>query len=88
MRVINVIVHSENEGLISIDSFGIYEVQLSNDVVKKAEICFTDKCVDLKFGVEVETNERDIYRDEVSEQIEDGYITINENTVTIVWSDI
>ena len=93
MRVINVIVSNSEMPIISIDSFGVFEEQLSDDVVAKAEELFIDKCVEFKFGDGTNTtredlNQRNFYRDEVAEELEDGYVEINNHTVSIVWSDI
>ncbi len=94
MRIINVIVTSANDGtILSADSFGIFEEQLSDDVVEVAEDFFIDKCVELKFGEETNTtrddlNERGFYRDEVSEQLEDGYMLVGDVVVSIVWTDV
>lgn len=95
MRVINIIVHDNDTGIISIDSFGIVDEQLSSDVTQEAEDFFIQKCVDLKFGEGTNTTrddlrERNDYRDEVSEELEDGYVHIDRGLVTVsfVWSSI
>ena len=89
MRIINVIVSNEEEGIVSIDSFGVFEEQLVDDVVESAEHCYLDKCVSLKFEGRLNSQEcRDNCREEFSEKIDDGYCTINNTTITIVWSEI
>ena len=95
MRIVSVIVTDRNEGTInSVDSFGIFEEQLSDDVVRQAEDHFIEKCVELKYGVQLgdetreDLQERNSYREEVSESLEDGYEIMVSSIVSIVWSDI
>jgi len=92
MRIISIIVTNVNEGtILSADSFGVFEEQLSNDVVSEAENFFIDKCIENKFGEETNStrddlNERNFYREDVSEQLEDGYVLVGKVVVSIVWT--
>lgn len=93
MRVINVIVSHTETPVISIDSFGVFEEQLSDEVVEQAENHFIEKCVELKFGENTNStredlSERNHYREEITDCLDDGYSEIGEHTVSIVWSDI
>lgn len=92
MRIISVIVTDVNDGMVlSADSFGIFEEQLSSDVVSEAENFFINKCVENKFGEEVNStrddlNEKNFYREDVSEQLEDGFVLVGNVVVSIVWT--
>ena len=91
MRIINIIVHDSNDGILTMDSFLVVEEQLSNEVVEEAEQHFTEKCVTLKFGEETNTTredlaERNFYREEVNELLEDGYVNVGNKTISFVWS--
>jgi hypothetical protein len=93
MRIVNVIVSHPETPVVSIDSFGVFEEQLSQEVVEEAEDLFIEKCVKLKFGettneTREDLNERNFFREEVAESLDDGYMDIGETTVSIVWSDI
>lgn len=93
MRIANVIVHDHEDGIVSVDSFGVFEEQLSDEVVEIAEQHFIEKCVELKFGNNTNTTrddlkERNFYRDEVSDLLEDGFVNVNNKTVSLVWSYI
>lgn len=78
MRIINVIVSTNQNPVVSIDSFGIFEEQLSDEVVEQAEELFIQKAVS-ELGV-----------DEVDaeDSLENGYIDDGFVTISIVWSDI
>lgn len=78
MRVINVIVSTNQNPVVSIDSFGVFEEQLSDEVVEQAEKLFIQKAVS-ELGV-----------DEVDaeDSLENGYIDDGLVTISIVWSDI
>jgi len=79
MRIINVIVSTKNQNpVVSIDSFGVFEEQLSDEVVEQAEKLFIQKAVS-ELGV-----------DEVDaeDSLENGYIDDGLVTISIVWSDI
>jgi len=76
MRIVNVIVIKE--GVVdSIDSFGVMDEQLSQDVVDKAEALYTEKC--LEWGADEE--DMDIY-------IEEGYYAGGNFSVCLSWSEI
>ncbi len=81
MRVINIIEISSDTaiggGIIGIESFGIFEEQLSNDVVESAENLFKDKAI-----------ENGADEDDLDSAIEDGYYTNGSYTISIVWSEI
>jgi len=79
MRIINVIEVVDNN-VQNIESFGIIEEQLSDDVVEQAEKLFTAK---------VRANEGSMIRDEeLAGIIEDGYWNATNYAVNLVWSDI
>jgi len=83
MRVINVIEVVENS-VVGIESFGVFEEQLSQEVVEKAEKCFTDKIREFIGGDE--TDEQYI-----EDALENGYYadsTKGYYYVCISWSDI
>jgi len=76
MRVINVVVIKE--GVIdNIDSFGVFEEQLVEDVVKPAEALFKEKC--LEWGAD---------EDEMEYYLEEGYYAGGNFSICISWSDI
>jgi hypothetical protein len=82
MRVINVIATKQSDGsVISVDSFGVFEEQLSDDVSEAAEKLFTEKC-----------ESAGIAPDEIEDAISDGYVEIEDDEgdimLSIVWSDI
>lgn len=78
MRIINVI--EIKEGVVNnITSFGIFEEQLSDDVVKQAEKLYIEKCVE--YGYEENDDDNDIL-------IEDGYYSGGNFSINLVWSDI
>jgi hypothetical protein len=61
MRIVNVIVIKE--GIVdSIDSFGVFEEQLSEDVVEQAQELFREKC--LEYSADEE---------KLDDYIEEGY---------------
>ena len=78
MRIVSVIL--VNEGVVhNIESFGIFEEQLSDEVVAKAEEKFTIEAMELGAAAE----HMDVY-------IEDGCfdLPISNFSVNLVWSDI
>ena len=76
MRIANVIVIKE--GIVNdIDSFGIFEEQLSDEVVEKAEELFTEKC--LEYGAD---------EDDMADYIEDGYYAGGNFSICLTWSEI
>lgn len=77
MRVINVIESAFEIPVKSIQSFGIFEEQLSQDVVEKAEKLFVELAVE-NGAIEIDAESC----------IEDGYYNNGDYTVSIVWSEI
>ena len=85
MRVINVIV-VKNGIVHEIESFGVFEEQLSNDVVEEAEKLFKNKVLDL-----VDTNIDDFEDNYGSMEsfVEDGIFPIrSDESVCLTWSEI
>tara|TARA_R110002020_G_scaffold348997_1_gene562666 strand:- start:6559 stop:6795 length:237 start_codon:yes stop_codon:yes gene_type:complete len=78
MRIINVIVSTNQNPVVSIDSFGVFEEQYSDEVVKQAEELFIQKAVS-ELGVDEEKAE---------DSLENGYIDDGLVIISIVWSDI
>lgn len=78
MRIINVIKTERDTSTINdIYSFGIFEEQLSDEIVEQAERKFFELC------------EKDGIEKEFAEQwLEDGYCPTSNNVISIVWSDI
>jgi len=80
MRTINVILVSQ--GIVhSIRSYGIYDDQLSNEVVAQAEGHFKLECLQL---------DETITDEEMNIHLENGYFDseINYMSVNLVWSDV
>lgn len=92
MQVINIIVTEPACPIVSVDSFGIVDEQLSSEVVDQASELFKEKCIILKYGgsemQEGFEKEIDDYREDLDESLDDGYEDVAEHTVSIVWSDI
>lgn len=78
MRIINVIeiVDNNTQG---IESFGIFEEQLSSEVIEKAEKLFIAKAKENCF----DGNDED-----ESDIIENGYYQSGDYSVNLVWSEI
>ena len=83
MRVINVI--TMDAGVIdNVQSFGIYEEQLSNEIVQKAEELFLIKAREFGFNVQEDGMSED-------DLLSDGWYESPNGTypsVSIVWSDV
>jgi len=80
MRIINVIVTTEN-GVESIESFGIFEEQTGQDVIDKAEKFYLNKIKSV--GIECDEEEDE------DEFLGNGYAENKTGTiVAIVWSSI
>ena len=79
MRIINVI--EILNGIISgVESFGIFEEQLAQDIINTAEKNFIDK---------IRENQKDITEEDVESYLEEGYFfDDNGYEITIIWSDI
>lgn len=88
MELINIIVHDNDTGIISINTFAIVESQLRDDVVEEAEDFFKEKCVELKFSNNENISEytKDDFRETLDDAIVDGFIEIGNNTISFVWS--
>jgi hypothetical protein len=81
MRIINVV--TIKEGVVDeIESFGIFEEQLSDEVVAEAEKSFMDKAKALGYVSDEEDTSED------DELIDGGYFSIANASVCISWSDI
>lgn len=81
MRIINIV--TIKEGVVNeIESFGVFEEQLVEDVVKPAEKLFVEKAKELGCNTDDE--------DEVEAILDGGYYeSANTNeSVCISWSDI
>jgi len=76
MRIISVIV-VKNGTVDSIDSFGIFEEQLADDVVKPAEKLFSEKCIE--YGAD---------ENDLDDLIEDGCYAGGNFSINLVWSDV
>lgn len=85
MRVINII-EQESGVITNLTSFGVFEEQLSEDVVEKAETFFKEQLLkNVKFDDEEDEDQI------VNDAIESGhYDEANNNfyTIDIIWSDI
>ena len=92
MRVINVVV--VNGCSVSMDSFGVFEEQLSQDVVDKAEELFKTKVLEIS-----EQPNEEVFNDAddgncgtLEDCVENGHYersdSVTINTVDIIWTDI
>lgn len=80
MRIINIIESTDQNPVLSIESFGVFEEQLVEDVVEKAEELFVQKAV-----------ENGATEEEAYESLENGWWVKEEDdyyNVSIVWSEI
>jgi hypothetical protein len=76
MRIVNVV--TVKEGVVDeIQSFGIFEEQLSDDVVAEAEEAFKKKAESLGY----------VFGDDEA-LLDDGYFSIANASVCISWSDV
>ena len=75
MRIISVIEVVDN-CVLSLVSFGIFEEQLSDEVVSEAEKLFVAKAKDNGFLGDEDTI------------VEDGTCKVGNYTINLVWSDI
>lgn len=91
MRVINVIVTCDSDGLSSIDSFGIADEQQSNEVAEQAEEKFRETIVSLKCD-DTLSNEADDLRNEIDETwLDEGAYELHDEdstTVFLTWSTL
>jgi len=85
MRVINVI--EQSSGIITnITSFGVFEEQLSDEVMEKAKEFFKEQLLENVEFEDEEDEDQSVY-----DAIENGhYEEANNNyyTIDIIWSDI
>lgn len=80
MRVINIIVIDVYDGtIVSIDSFGVFEEKLINDIVIKAEKLFIKKC--RLYNSELTTTN-------INNGLDNNYIEIGTIQINIIWTDI
>lgn len=77
MRVINIIESIKENPVLSIESFGVYEEQLSQDVVDEAEELF-----------ETKAKENGMTEEDLESSLDDGFYENGDYTVSIVWSNI
>lgn len=85
MRVVNIV--TVKEGVVDeIESFGVFEEQLSEDVVEKAEEAFVKKLLELSGAHSKEDFEDDF--NDVDYYLEDGSFSTANTSVSISWSDI
>ena len=91
MRTINVIVTCDSDGLTSINSFGIVDEQMSNEVAEQAEEKFRETIVRLKCE-DALSDEADTLRDEIDENwLDEGVYELHDEdrtTVFLTWSSI
>ena len=80
MRVINIIESVGKNNIVSVESFGVFEEQLSQEVIDQAEALFIAKATENGWN-------DDDYND-IESFIEDGSFHNNDYSVSIVWSDI
>ena len=82
MRIINVIEACDNT-ILGIESYGVFEEQLSQDVVELAEKSFREKVL---------ANGGPMDEEQLESYVEDGYFNDGDfgdiYSVSIVWSDI
>jgi hypothetical protein len=82
MRIINVVEACENV-ILGIESYGVFEEQLSQDVVEQAEKSFKEKVL---------ANGGPMDEEQLESYVEDGYFKDGDfgdvYSVSIIWSDI
>jgi hypothetical protein len=85
MRVINVIV-VKGGAVYEIESFGVFEEQLANDVVEPAEKLFETKVLEL---VDTTLDDFEDNYGSMESFIEDGiFMNGHDNSVCLTWSEI
>jgi len=86
MRVVNIV--TVKEGVVDeIESFGIFEEQLSQEVVEKAEQSFIEKAKALGFDNDYNPD-TDLEETTDGDLLDNGYFCIANASVCISWSDI
>jgi hypothetical protein len=91
MRIINVIVTCNSDGLSTIDSFGIADEQDSQTVIDQAEERFIEQVVHNSDIEDVESEKADILREDAAIFIDDGCYEFHdedETCVFLTWSSI
>jgi len=93
MEIINVIVSHPECPVNSIESFGVLDDESRDETVEEAQNCFIETAVRYQFGEEVNTTrddltERNHFREDCSEALDDGYIDAGGHTISIVHSYI
>ena len=93
MEIINIIVTHPECAVNEIESFGILDDESRDETVAQAEECFVEMAVKYKFGEEVNSTrddliERNHFREDCNEQLDDGYIDAGGHTISIVHSYI
>lgn len=90
MRIVNVIV-TRNGIVNEIESFGIVDEQLSDEVIEQAEKTFVEKIVSMRHE-DTTSEQADWTREEIEENwIDGGYYEFGDDVNTVVhlaWSDI
>ena len=84
MRILNVIVTTQPDGLLSIQSFGIVDEQDSSTVVEQAEKLFVEQVVHYS-DFEIESEEADNLRVDAEQFTDDGCYELNDEDETTVW---
>ena len=90
MRILNVVVTTQPDGLLSIQSFGIIDEQDSSTVIEEAEKMFVEQVVHHS-DFEIESVEADNLREDAQQFTDDGCYELNdeeETTVFLTWSSI
>ena len=93
MEIINVIVSHSECPVNSIESFGVLDDESKDEAVTQAQECFIETALKYQFGEEVNTTrddlkERNHFREDCSEALEDGWIEAGGHTISIVHSYI
>ncbi len=90
MRIINVIVTCDSDGLTSINSFGVIDEQMVDEVSEQAEEKFIETIVSLKCE-DTLSDEADDLREELIESLGDGVYELHDEdrtSVFLTWSSI
>ena len=78
MRIINVIETNTDNIIVGIDSFGVFEEQLSQEVIEQAEDNFKAKAI-----------ENGAKGEDINDHIENGYYIRQDGyAVSLVWSNV
>ena len=87
MRILNVVVTDNFEGLVELDGFAIIDEQDSSTVIEQAENMFVERVVEqtLGEGEDHTTEQADNIREDAQNFIEDGCYEFNNEYETCVW---